>query len=229
MKKSRFLLLAMIIAVAVCLRTLPYLLGVDARQFASFVWNFSPITALFLFTGALFPERRWAYGAPLTAMLMSDVAIGVLLGDMSLGLHAMIPAIYGSYALIIWSGALLRKLQRRLEEQTRATYSGTLIHRVVAELLFLLAVCGAGIAGECVFFVITNFANWAGQTGYYPHTLEGLMQCYVAGIPFFKNALASTPLYGLVLFGGSALAAAWFPALFQRPAAIENTEQALLA
>src|SRR5580765_2501899 len=118
MTKSRFLLLAMILAIVACLRTLPYFLGVDARQFASFVWNFSPLTALFLFAGALFPERRWAYGASLAAMLMSDLAIGFLLHDMSMGLHALIPAIYGSYALIIWSGTLLRKWQRRLEQQT---------------------------------------------------------------------------------------------------------------
>ena len=36
-------------------------------------------------------------------MLFSDVAIGLFLGDMSMGLHLIIPVIYGSYALIIWS------------------------------------------------------------------------------------------------------------------------------
>jgi hypothetical protein len=233
MTKSRFLLLAIIIAAAVCIRLIPYVLGAlgltDVRQFAGFLWNFSPIMALYLFTGARFPERRWAYGAPLAAMLFSDVAIGLFLGDMRMGLHPMIPVIYGSYALIIWSGALLRKLQQRMMDQNRETQGRPLNQPILSGLLFLGAVAGAGIAGELAFFIVTNFANWVVQTGYYPHTLDGLMQCYVAGIPFFKNAVESTPLYGVVLFGCSALAEAWFPALKPGPVEIAKSEQALLA
>ncbi len=233
MTKSRFLLLAMIIAAAVSVRLIPYVLGAmgltDVHQFTGFLWNFSPIMALFLFTGARFPERRWAYGAPLAAMLFSDVAIGLFLGNMSMGLHLMIPVIYGSYALVIWSGALLRNLQQRMVDQNRETESRPLSQRILSGLLFLAAVAGAGIAGELAFFIVTNFANWVVQTGYYPHTLDGLMQCYVAGIPFFKNAVESTPLYGIVLFGGSVLAESWFPALKQAPEEIGKSEQALLA
>lgn len=238
MTKPRFLLLAMITLAVVGLRLVPYVLNslglIDVKEFTSFIWNFSPLTALFLFTGARFPERRWAYGAPLAAMLISDVAIGLFLGNMSQGLHSMIPAIYGSYALIIFSGALLRKLQQRLEKQNAAAESrqasgGLLSQRLVAELLFLAAVAGTGVAGEVSFFIVTNFANWVVQTGYYPHTFDGLMQCYLAGIPFFKNALQSTPLYGVVLFGGSALAEVWFPTLKQSPVETVNTDQAVLA
>jgi hypothetical protein len=124
MTKSRYLLLALIFAAAVCVKTLPYVLGAwgltDVKDFASLLWNFSPITALFLFCGAQFPERRWAFSVPLAAMLVSDVAIAFFLGEITEGLLPGIPAVYGSYALIIAAGSLLRKLQQRKEQ---AAYS----------------------------------------------------------------------------------------------------------
>jgi hypothetical protein len=50
------------------------------------------------------------------------------------------------------------------------------------------------------FFVITNFAVWA-MGVLYPKTLEGLMACYIAAIPFYGNTLASTALFSAIFFG----------------------------
>ena len=95
MHKSRFLLLASIIVSAATVRVAPYVLQkmglTDITQYSAFLWNYSPIMALFLFGGAQFSERRWAFLAPLAAIFVSDVAIGLLLGDMSMGLHSGIP------------------------------------------------------------------------------------------------------------------------------------------
>jgi hypothetical protein len=219
MQKPRFLLLASIIVLAVSVRVTPYILAklemTDVTQFAAFLWNFSPLTALFLFGGAQFAQRRWAYLAPLAAIFVSDVAIGLLLKDMSKGLHPVIPAIYGSYLVVVWLGTLLRKLQTNLSDGTARLAVGSPAPRWQAELLFLLAAAGSGIAGEVVFFAVTNFATWVVQTGYYPHTAAGLIKCYVAGIPFFKHAVVSTPIFTVALFGGCALAESWFPALKQ--------------
>ena len=78
MTKSRFLLLAMIIAAAVSVRLIPYVLGAmgltDVHQFTGFLWNFSPIMALFLFTGARFPDvagRRGPWRPCCSAMWQS--------------------------------------------------------------------------------------------------------------------------------------------------------------
>ena len=38
--------------------------------------------------------------------------------------------------------------------------------------------------------------------GLYPMTAEGLMQAYVAGIPFFQNSLLGNVVYSAVIFGG---------------------------
>ena len=47
----------------------------------------------------------------------------------------------------------------------------------------------------------------------YPRTMEGLVACYVAAIPFFRNTLVGDLLYAGALFGGFALAERRFPAL----------------
>lgn len=56
------------------------------------------------------------------------------------------------------------------------------------------------VAGTFSFFVITNFAVWA-TGGLYPMTLEGLIACYIAAIPFYGNTLLSTALFSAIFFG----------------------------
>ncbi len=69
-------------------------------------------------------------------------------------------------------------------------------------------VAGAVLASALAFFVLSNFGMWA--SGYYPRTWAGLVACYVAALPFFRNTLASDVLYSAALFGGYALLARWF-------------------
>lgn len=66
-----------------------------------------------------------------------------------------------------------------------------------------IRLAGATLASSVAFFALSNFGMWA--NGYYPRTLAGLTECYVAAIPFFRNTLASDALYTAVLFGGYAL------------------------
>jgi hypothetical protein len=47
----------------------------------------------------------------------------------------------------------------------------------------------------------------------FPRTLQGLLACYLAGIPYFWNTLAGDAFYSAVLFGGLGLAERRFPAL----------------
>src|SRR5262249_42615862 len=71
----------------------------------------------------------------------------------------------------------------------------------------------AVLASSVAFFLLSNFGMWA--SGYYPRTWAGLVQCYTAALPFFRNTLASDVVYSAALFGGHALLARWFA----RPAA----------
>jgi hypothetical protein len=72
----------------------------------------------------------------------------------------------------------------------------------------LVRVAGAVLASSVVFFTLSNFGMWA--SGYYPRTWPGLIECYTAALPFFRNTLASDVFYSAVLFGGHALLARYF-------------------
>ena len=59
-------------------------------------------------------------------------------------------------------------------------------------------ILGANVVAAILFFLITNFGAWLSL---YPHTMEGLKNCYVLAIPFFRNTFFSTMLYSVILFG----------------------------
>jgi hypothetical protein len=85
----------------------------------------------------------------------------------------------------------------------------------------------ATLAGSVFFFLVTNFAVWANGSGLaYPKTLAGLLLCYEAAIPFFRNTLAGDAFYSTALFGGLAFAESRFPALrpASRPFAVVTSE-----
>ena len=141
--------------------------------------NFVPIGALALFAGAKIENRRLALLVPIGALLLGDVAIGF---------HSLIPVVYLAFALVVWIGTRLTP---------EAAASGIAL---------------GGFVGSIVFFLLTNFAVWW-TLGTYPPTLEGLLQCYVAGIPFFWRTLVGTLFYSAVLFGGLAALERRFPVL----------------
>ncbi len=80
--------------------------------------------------------------------------------------------------------------------------SGWLARRRSAAL-----VTGAVLTSSLAFFTLSNFGMWA--SGYYPRTWAGLVECYIAALPFFRNTLLSDALYTTALFGGYALLTRW--------------------
>ncbi len=71
-------------------------------------------------------------------------------------------------------------------------------------------IAGSTVAGSVLFFVVTNFGVW--QSGsLYPMTMSGFTACYVAAIPFFRNALVGDLFYVTVLFSAYEFAVKMFP------------------
>jgi hypothetical protein len=66
-------------------------------------------------------------------------------------------------------------------------------------------VIAAPVLASTSFFVVSNFAVWAGSV-MYPHTMAGLSLCYAAGLPFYGNDLLSTTLVTGLAFGLPAMA-----------------------
>ena len=60
----------------------------------------------------------------------------------------------------------------------------------------------AALSGSLLFFITTNFAVWA-FSGMYPQTMNGLIACYLAALPFLKNTVAGDLFWGVALFSGA--------------------------
>lgn len=168
-KSARIIFLSGLIAAVAVLRFVPH------------PPNFAPIGAMALFGGACFADRRVALLLPLAILFLSDLF---------LGLHVLVPVVYGSFAANVLLGRWLRGRRR------------------------LVPVALATLAGSIQFFVVTNFACWL---LWYPHTAAGLASCYIAALPFFHNTLLGDATFVGVLFGAMALAEAGFPVIREHP------------
>jgi hypothetical protein len=65
-----------------------------------------------------------------------------------------------------------------------------------------LPIVAAVVASSLFFFATTNFAVWA-FNGMYPMTMQGLVQCYFAALPFLDKTVIGDLLWAAVLFGGA--------------------------
>jgi len=61
---------------------------------------------------------------------------------------------------------------------------------------------GSVLLSALVFFLVSNFGVWLASPAHaYPHTIEGLLLCYLNGLPFLGGTLAGNAFYGALLFG----------------------------
>jgi hypothetical protein len=67
--------------------------------------------------------------------------------------------------------------------------------------LTVTKVIGASLLSSLSFFIITDFGTWISTT-LYAHTPQGLLDCYIAAIPFTRYEVLGTLFYSAVLFGG---------------------------
>jgi len=59
---------------------------------------------------------------------------------------------------------------------------------------YFLKISGGGILSVLFFYLWTNFGWWL-TFGMYPMNFQGLIACYIAGLPFLKNQLASVLIF----------------------------------
>lgn len=121
-----------------------------------------------------------------TAFLLPLAAM--IVSDLFFGLHSLIPVVYGAIAIITALGFLLKNKVRPS------------------------TVIGASLLGSLIFYIISNFAVWS-LLGTYPQTPAGLVSCYVAALPYFKNTLISGLFYSALMFGTFEFAKRKFPVL----------------
>lgn len=113
----------------------------------------------------------------------------MLISDYFIGFYSGMSWVYASILAICCIGLWLRN------------------HRGVGSTV------AATFAGSVLFFIVTNFGVWISAQVSYPYTAAGLVQCYIAAIPFFRNSLAGDFLYVGVMFGAYELARKVLPSL----------------
>lgn len=165
--RSTFLWLGAAVGLAIAARLLPH------------PPNFTPLAALGLFAGSVSLRPKLVGIAILAAMLVSDLF---------LGFHPLMPVIYGCLLANIAIGAFFVRGGRDSKFSFNLNSTG----RIFA----------GSLMGSVLFFVVTNFAHFL---AFYPMTGSGLMSCYTAAIPFFQYTVTGDLVYSGVLFGAFAL------------------------
>ncbi len=137
-------------------------------------------------------------GCYLPSRLLSSavVIVAMLLSDAVLGFHPLMPVVYLSLIAAVFLGWTVR--------------SSRSPRKVIA----------LSLISSVLFFVATNFAEWA-MGILYPRTLDGLVACFTFALPFFNNSLFGDLFFTAMLFGGFSLLEQQVPALRERPAGLQ--------
>lgn len=155
-----------------------------AGRWAQPEWCFTPTAAVTIFAGFYFSRIALAVLVPLAILVISDLMLPAY------DSVAVMVATYAVMTVPVWFGRLLRGRHSRWSAVWR------------------WGVCG--LLPAVLFFFVTNFAVWAFESDY-AKTLAGLVQCYLAAVPFFRWMLAGDVVYLAAIFGCWALAHAGLP------------------
>jgi hypothetical protein len=154
-------------------------------------YNLAPVGALGLFCGSVLKDKRYAFLFAIMAQLIGDIYIGLFTTWQGFyGIEQF--CVYGALVLVTLLGTKLR--------QPKA-----------------ISVFGFSIAASVVFFAVSNLGVWLSiefgkiDLYHYGHGFTGLVNTYLAAIPFFKNTLVSDMVGSIVLFGAYYLIQLSFP------------------
>lgn len=138
--------------------------------------NFTPLGAMALFGGAYLSNWK-SFAFPLLTIWLSDVVLNKLVfyGEWVLFYDGFVWT-YGAFALMVLVGKWMKN------------------KRTVSRFL------GSTMLIVFVHWIVTDIGVWIGSA-IYPQTLAGFWMCLVAAIPFELRFLASSLLYGGILFG----------------------------
>ncbi len=159
-------------------------LGIASRFFLADIPNFKPVAAMVLFGGFFFRNSMLPVIGVIAVMVLSDLVLGVYSWPLMI-------SVYVSLALAIVLG---REIRRRQGLELRGWW-------------WPIRFFGASLAMSTVFYLLTNGVVWIiGGDGSYPMTLAGLIECYVAAVPFYRATMVSDLVFTSVFVGSYALA-----------------------
>lgn len=168
MKSNGRLIVFTLILVALA-TTCKYFFGPDIG------WSgFSPVIAIALFAGFIMKQKDMSFILPLLALFISDAVIQFLYSQDLFPYAGFYGGQWKNYAVLL---------------------AATLIGWVLKGRSFSSLMAGA-LAAPTVFFLVSNFMVWAASTeAVYAKSFSGLMVCYEAGLPFYRNSLIATLVF----------------------------------
>ena len=164
----------------------PRVLAIVGMIAAAAAWRLVPHPPNFTPVAAIALFGGACLHSRLASLLVPLAALFV--SDLVLGFYPHMAAVYAGFALTVMLGWLLAARRTPVR------------------------IAGAALASSVLFFVLTNLDIWA-FTSHYPKTWAGLVECYTAALPFFRNSLLSDALFTTLLFGGLWLTERRWPAL----------------
>jgi hypothetical protein len=136
------------------------LFGIFGRFFRIYflpdLYNVEPITFATLLAGALL-GGGWGLFVPLSIVAITDIFLGN---------SPILYFTWSAWATIGLSGLILRKSKKE-------------------KFSFGFKMTALGIGASLFFYLWTNFGVWL-LGDLYPKTFEGLVLCYIMGLPFLK-------------------------------------------
>lgn len=138
-------------------------------------WSgFSPFIAIALFSGFIAREKNASFLLPLVALLASDAIIHVLYLNHQFDFAGFYPGMWKNYLVLL----LATLMGWGLRGRSYAT------------------IAVGAIAAPSLYFILSNFMVWqATSEVVYTRNFAGLMNCYDAGLPFYRNSLIATVLF----------------------------------
>jgi len=135
--------------------------------------NVTPLTNLCLFAGSNL-SRGLAFITMLICYTISNIALAYFNGYPIFGYWTIFT--YSGLAFIVLLGS---RLSKSYNIKKLVTYVGV---------------------STFVFWVWSNFGCWL-ATPLYPKDFNGLISCYIAALPFLRNALLGNLVWMVVIFG----------------------------
>lgn len=169
--------------------TILMIIGAVLLRLVPHLPNFAPITALALFGGTNL-GKRFAIFVPFSVIALSDYLLLYInpFGGLDFSRIHPITGMFHSTTIYVWGSFVISGLIGIwLQKHKRPAFV------IVASLLASLQ-----------FFLLTNFGVWAG--GMYSRGMDGLMQSYIMGLPFFRWTLLGDLFYTVMFFGTFELA-----------------------
>ena len=144
--------------------------------------NFKPVAAFALFGGFYFRRPCLAVVGMVFVMGVSDLMQGIYPWQ-------LMACVYFSLAVSVLLGITIRN---------RLGNSGLSVSHWAGFL-------GASLTMSTIFYLLTNGACWL-LGGWYPLTMAGLTECYLAGLPFYRWTLVGDLFFTTLTVGCFSLA-----------------------